>query len=605
MLQARLSLGLPKDDGELFCTLRDAVIGEGAVLEGPYGPRLGVYVDYAASGRAVTFIEDYLRDEVLPYYANTHTEASGYGARTTELREEARRSIAAAVGAGPDDVVVFCGSGSSAAIDKLIAVLNLRIPHELEARYRLSERIPLEERPVVFVGPHEHHSNELAWRESIATVVQIPENARGELDLAALEAALPRYAERSLKIGSFTAASNVTGQIADVVRTTRLLHAHGALAFWDYAAAGPYLPLAMNPPGGVECMLDAMFLSPHKLVGGPGTPGVLVAKRRLFKNRVPTLPGGGTISYVTAEVQRYVTDIAAREEGGTPAIVEAIRAGRAFELRDAVGLRAAALRERSLTRRALATLGENPAIVVLGHPTLPRIPIVSFLIRHGNGFLHHHFVVRLLSDLFGIQARSGCSCAGPYGHALLGVGREASHAFDELASAGYLGIKPGWARITLSYLVSEEAFAYVLRAIDFVARHGFRFLPDYAFDARSGAFRHAESRVRGAPAERGVPGQTPPESRPVPRSRRRAPSLPESILPQYLELAHALLAERRPSCRARASSLPPQFERWRWFPLPDEIDGEKRGVPELCAKALAPRQSFPDSRGTPKLSSQR
>src|SRR4051812_16526474 len=226
MLQTRASLGLPDDDAELFRALREAIIGEGAVLEGPYGPRLGVYLDYAASGRAVTFIEDYVRDEVLPYYANTHTEASGFGERTTALREEARRSVGAAVGAGPDDVVVFCGSGSSAAIDKLIAVLNLRIPRDLEARYRLSERIPERERPVVFIGPHEHHSNELAWRESLATVVAIPEDARGEIDLGALAAALARYADRTRKIGSFSAASNVTGQLADVARVTRLLHAH-------------------------------------------------------------------------------------------------------------------------------------------------------------------------------------------------------------------------------------------------------------------------------------------------------------------------------------------------------------------------------------------
>jgi selenocysteine lyase/cysteine desulfurase len=295
MLHTRFSLGLPDDDRETVRVVREAVIGEGALLDGPYGPRRVVYLDYAASGRAVSFIEDYVRDEVLPYYANTHTEASGLGERTTELREDARRSIGAALGAGVEDVVVFCGSGSSAAIDKLIAVLNLRIPRELEARHRLSERIPERERPVVFVGPHEHHSNELAWRESLATVVAIPEDARGEMDLGALGAALVRYSGRTRKFGSFSAASNVTGQLADVARVTRLLHAHGALAFWDYAAAAPYVDIEMYGRGGrgvadPTAYKDAVFLSPHKFIGGPSTPGVLVVRRELMTNRVPDVP---------------------------------------------------------------------------------------------------------------------------------------------------------------------------------------------------------------------------------------------------------------------------------------------------------------------------
>ncbi|MES1182366.1 MAG: aminotransferase class V-fold PLP-dependent enzyme, partial [Myxococcales bacterium] len=420
---------------DLIDDIRSSLIGEGAVLDGPFGPRRMVYADFAASGRALSFVEEYIRNDVLPFYANTHTEASGTGRRTTRLREEARDAIGAAVGAGLEDVVLFCGSGSTAAIDKLIAVLNLRIPRELDARYDLSGHVPLQARPVVFIGPYEHHSNELAWRESLATVVVIPEDAAGRIDALALERALIEHAARPLKLASFSAASNVTGLLSDVRGLTALLHRHGALAFWDYAAAAPYVRVEMNPRQAnlspALTALDAVFISPHKFAGGPSTPGLLIAKRRLFQNSVPTVPGGGTIAYVNADVQRYTPDIASREEAGTPAIVEAIRAALVFELKTAVGEDTILRREESFVRRALSSLGSRPEIVVLGNVDAPRVPIVSFLIRHGDGFLHHHFVVRLLNDLFGIQARSGCSCAGPYGHALLGVEPEASRGFDE------------------------------------------------------------------------------------------------------------------------------------------------------------------------------
>ncbi len=284
--------------------IRTSVIGDDAVLEGPFGPRRLVYADYTASGRALSFVEDVIRDQVLPFYANTHTEASATGLHTTRLREEARRLIHRAVGGGDDDVVVFTGSGSTGAVDRLVRVL------ELDPRSR----------PVVFVGPFEHHSNELVWRESVADVVVIREDVHGGFDLDHLREELERHARRPLKIGSFSAASNVTGIVTDVDAVSILLHQHGALCFWDYAAAGPYLPIEMNPSPDVEdghlAYKDAVFLSPHKLPGGPGTPGVLVAKRRLFANQVPALPGGGTILYVTPEHQTYHPDPVLREEGG-------------------------------------------------------------------------------------------------------------------------------------------------------------------------------------------------------------------------------------------------------------------------------------------------
>ncbi len=331
-----------------------SVIGEDEAVVGPFGVRKVIYCDYTASGRSLSVIEDFLREAVLPLYANTHTESSGTGRQTTRFREDARRIIRRAVGGLEEHAVIFCGSGSTGAIDRLIGVLNLRIPHDLDVRYGLSEHIPAEERPVVFIGPYEHHSNELPWRESIADVVTIHEDLHGGIDLDELEARLVEYKDRPLRIGSFSAASNVTGITSPVRDVSIILHRHGALSFWDFAAAAPYVRIEMGPQGdsGDDALdyKDAIFLSPHKMIGGPGTPGVLVARRELFSNSVPDVVGGGTVSYVNPTEHYYLDDPEVREEGGTPAIIESIRAGLVFLLKSAVGEEVIRTREESFIR---------------------------------------------------------------------------------------------------------------------------------------------------------------------------------------------------------------------------------------------------------------
>lgn len=545
--------------------IRTGVIGDGEVLDGPYGRRRITYADYTASGRSLDFVEDLIRHQVLPRYANTHTESSGTGRQTGRLREDARRMIRDAVGGTEDDLVIFCGSGATAAVNKLVGILELRLPSGLSERYRLLEQIPAAERPVVFVGPYEHHSNELPWRESIADVVVIDEDADGHIDLDQLEQRLKEHAGRPLRIGSFSAASNVTGTLTDADRVAALLHEHGALSFWDYAAAGPYVAIrvAESSPGRRDHK-DAVFLSPHKLVGGPQTPGVLVVRRELVRSSVPTMPGGGTVAFVDPSGHRYLDDPVAREEGGTPAIVESIRAGLVFALKAAVGTDVIEARETLLWQRALARWQQNQSIELLGHPGTRRLSIVSFRVRAGERYLHHGFVVALLNDLFGVQSRGGCSCAGPYGHRLLAIDPEHSRAFRDEIGLGCEGIKPGWTRINFNYFISQTVGDYLTDAVDLLAREGRRLLPDYRFDPHTGLWSHRDSSpdppFRLTDVEFGADGEVRyPQDRPV---------LGEEALAGHLADARALLAARPAEVDDGPTGLPPEFEALRWFALP-------------------------------------
>ncbi len=561
-------MGVPPDS-PLLRRIREAVIGDDQVMFGPFGPRRVTYADYTASGRALDFVEEVIRDEVLPRYANTHTESSGTGLQTTRLREDARRIIHEAVGADDETCVIFCGSGATGAVDKLIGILGLRIPSQLEDRYGFSRLIPHEQRPVVFVGPFEHHSNELPWRETVADVVEIREDEDGHIDLAVLEEELVRHAGRPLTIGSFSAASNVTGILSNTCAIADLLHRHGALSFWDFAAAAPYVEIEMQPTCESHPLAykDALFLSPHKLVGGPGTPGVLVVRRELLRNRVPDVVGGGTVAYVNPTAHRYLDDPEHREEAGTPAIVESIRAGLVFQLRDAVGVDVIRAHEDDFWRRAVERWRGNPNLEILGNLEAARLSIVSFVVRRPAGrYLHHNYVVALLNDLFGIQSRGGCSCAGPYGHRLLGIDLERSHEFEREIARGCEGIKPGWTRVSFNYFISETVFEYVVEAVDLVATHGWRLLPAYRFDPVTGLWRHRDGPVEpplrlteitydAATGELVVP--------PLPHDRA-----PESALAGYLEEARRILASATADGDDRPPAVSEDFEHLRWFELP-------------------------------------
>jgi selenocysteine lyase/cysteine desulfurase len=498
--------------------LRSEIVGADSAFETPFGRRLMVYCDYTASGRCLLFVERYLQG-LQRIYANTHTEDDLTGRSMSRLLHAAETTIKRCVNAGPQGKVVACGTGATGAIDKLQQILGVALPPatralldgQLErclgpARAAEFRRELAAHQPVVFVGPYEHHSNEVTWRQGLATVVEVQLARDGGLDLEHLERLLrrPEYRGR-MRIGSFSAASNVTGMRTPVGDVAELLHAHDAIACFDYAASAPYVEIDMNPPRGPDGgdrTLDAVFLSPHKFLGGPGASGVLVFNERLYRRDLPpSVAGGGTVDYVNQRDQDFIADVEEREKAGTPGVLQTLKAALALDLKRAIGVPRIEAREHELLARALARLARHPQVELLGNPDPGRrIAIVSFNLRDASGrYLHPKFCTALLNDLFGIQSRAGCSCAGPYGHRLLEIDDSTSERYRDFVRRGYQGIKPGWCRVGFHYTMDDAEVDYVLDAIEFVAEQGHRFLSLYDFDLATGAWAHREYVEHHAP----------------------------------------------------------------------------------------------------------
>ena len=481
--------------------LRDSLVGAGAELQTPFGTRPLLYADYTASGRAVAQIENVIAG-LAADYANPHSEDSATGRASNAWMREADRIIKAAVNAGPGDCLVPCGAGATAAIHKLQEILGVAVPPA--TRRALGGLAWHESNTVVFVGPYEHHSNELSWRESLAEVVAIPLGADGGIDMDALERALadPRH-DGKRKIGAFSAASNVTGVCTNVTSLAHLLHRYAAILCLDCAASAPYLPIDMHPAGDPAGRIDALYFSPHKFIGGPGSCGVLVFSADLYERSLPpTQSAGGTVRYVWADGHDFIEDIEARERAGTPGLPQFVRAALALRLQAEIGHDTIAAREHDALDRAFTAWQANPRIDVLG-PSDPgrRIGIVSFNILDKKGKpLPPRLVTVLLNDLFGIQSRAGCSCAGPYGHSLLGIDAGETQAIRARVLAGETGARPGWCRVSLHWVMDRDEVDYLIAAIDFLAEHAERVMPLYVSDAHSGAWHHrdAESPVRCA-----------------------------------------------------------------------------------------------------------
>ncbi len=462
--------------GDVVANMRAGLIGNDISIPTPYGMKKMIYADYTASGRALRQVEGFIAEKLLPFYANSHTESSYCGAYVTNMRNEARQIIARETNASKDYSVIFSGSGATSAINRLVALCGV------------ADAVKDGPRPVVFVGPYEHHSNILPWRESGAEVIEIGEADEGGPDMVELEARLVAHADRPMIIGAFSAASNVTGIITDVDAVTRLLKQYNALAFWDYAGGGPYLSIDMNPGEGRE--LDAVFLSPHKFPGGPGASGILIVKNSVVKTEKPTWPGGGSVSYVSPWAHDYFPSIIEREEAGTPNIIGDIRAALVFLVKAAIGHDFILKRDHELCAMATNRWRESPNIRLFGEEKPNRLPIFSFAIRNGNdGYIHHQLFTRMLSDVMGIQARGGCVCAGPYGHRLLNVGREESERIRQIVLSGAEIEKPGWVRLNLSYLMDDETVEQIICGVDELAQNASDYLSDYSVNNKNAQFK--------------------------------------------------------------------------------------------------------------------
>jgi len=483
--------------------VREEVIGRNLAFETPFGLRNIFYADYTASGRGLGFIERRLL-EIQKSYANTHTEDDYSGKRLTTLLKQAEQKIKDFVNAGDRGKIIPVGSGSTGALQKLQEIIGVYIPPLTRERLGESSAVapgignsgrglPDRRKPVVFIGPYEHHTNELMWREAFAEVVVVNLAAGGGLDLDDLDRRLAdrRYAGR-VKFGSFSAGSNITGVKTPVYEVARICHRHRTPVFFDFAAVAPYAEIDMNKDAA--SYFDAIFFSPHKFLGGPGSSGVLVLREELYrKDLPPTTAGGGTVVYVGFDRQDYAEDIETRELAGTPPILQTIKAALAMEVRERIGVRTIERIENENLAFFLGKLSAISNIQLIGrYDDADLTPIVSFNIRHKDRILHPKFVTKLLNDLFGIQSRAGCSCAGPYGHVLLGIDETTSRRFREMILRGLQGIKPGWVRVNVHYTFTRSDVDFLVRAIAFAARHGQAFLHRYAFDFATGEWRHLD-----------------------------------------------------------------------------------------------------------------
>ena len=450
--------------------LRKNLMGRDTTIATPFGEKRRIYFDYIAAGLPFEPIEDLITRKVLPHMANTHAESNFSGRQMTYLVDRAYQSVSDSIGANDDDVIIFTGAGSTSAINKLILAMGLRIPEQISAVCGCGDKLPLECQPIIFRSMMEHHSNDIAWRETVGHTMFVGFDKAGRIDWRDLERRLklPEVRERAQKIGTFSAASNVTGILNDVDALCEVMHEHGGVALFDYAAAAPYVPIDMHPGTGEGKRRDALFISTHKFAGGPQTPGILAASKKLFTSSVPVEPGGGTVLYTSQWDHQYLGDIRTREMGGTPPIVQIIRAGLVFDLKRYLGEELLDRTEHELVKHATTRLLANESITLLGNPEVDRLGVFSIIFHDGE--LHHNLAVRLLNDRFGIQVRAGCMCAGTYGHELLGIEQEDSEEIRRALDDGNLWSKPGWVRISLSPATSREDLDFLLDALETIGR---------------------------------------------------------------------------------------------------------------------------------------
>jgi selenocysteine lyase/cysteine desulfurase len=465
-----------------FQSFRLNTIGHNAGFLSPYGYKKIVYADWIASGRLYLPIEEKMLQEIAPFVANTHTETNETGSLMTRAYHLAHKKIKQHVNAGPKDVIITAGFGMTGVINKFQRILGLK---NGDCNDKSLVQDP-NDCPVVFITHMEHHSNHTSWLETIAEVVQLSPDKNLQVDLDDLRSKLELYKHRKFKMGSFTACSNVTGVHTPYHQMARIMHEYGGLCFIDCAASAPYEQIDMHPEDPME-KLDAIFFSPHKFLGGPGSSGVLIFDSSMYKNRVPDQPGGGTVDWTNPWGEyKYVDDIEAREDGGTPGFLQAIRTALAIELKNQMDVEKMKAREQELLLKAFPALRSVPGLKILANHQEDRLGVISFYIDQ----LHYNLLVKLLNDRYGVQVRGGCACAGTYGHFLLDVTYELSHSITQLINQGDLSLKPGWVRLSLHPTMSNEELEHILKAIHEVAINHREWGLDYEYNKKTNEFIH-------------------------------------------------------------------------------------------------------------------
>jgi selenocysteine lyase/cysteine desulfurase len=465
---------------EYFRPFRENTIGYNQSFNTPYGEKKLIYADWIASGRLYLPIEERLINDFGPFVGNTHSESNMTGTTMTRAYKASHDMIKNHVKAGQEDVIITAGFGMTAVINKLQRILGLRIPEKWKNSIDLQENL----RPLVFITHMEHHSNHTSWLETICEVRCIHPDKNGMPDLDHLADLLEEYKERPLKIGSFSACSNVTGISTEYHKMAKIMHENNGICFVDFAASAPYVDIDMHPPDPME-KLDGIFFSPHKFLGGPGSPGVMIFNSSLYENRIPDNPGGGTVTYTNPwNLHKYISDIEIREDGGTPGFLQAIKAALSIKLKDTMGVRNILLREHELLEILFTGLEKIPGVHILEDHVRDRLGVLSFYVEK----IHYNLMVKLLNDRFGIQVRGGCSCAGTYGHYLLHVSPKQSKRIEKAIEKGNLSVKPGWLRISLHPTMTEEEVHYISFAIEEVVKNYDKWENDYDYDIHNNSF---------------------------------------------------------------------------------------------------------------------
>jgi selenocysteine lyase/cysteine desulfurase len=467
---------------ETLVRFRDNIIGYDWMFETPYGKKKLIYADWIASGRLYRPIEERMINDFGPMLGNTHTETNYTGTSMTLAYQLAKRRIKDHVNASEDDVILPVGSGMTGAVAKLQRLLGLKI-HE---QWMPFLRVPEELRPVVFITHMEHHSNQTSWEESFCDVVIVPPDEEGLVSLQHFEDALNRFKHRPVKYTAVTAASNVTGIETPYFDIAELTHRFGGWCFVDFACAAPYVDINMHPENPMQ-QLDAIYFSPHKFLGGPGTPGILIFNSAIYHNRVPDQPGGGTVKWTNPwGGHSFLDSIEDREDGGTPAFLQTIKAALCIELKEQMGTKNIRMREESMVGRLFESLLKIPNLHILASHLPHRLGVISFYIDGA----HYNLVVKLLNDLYGIQVRGGCSCAGTYGHYLLHVSPDVSRRITEKIDHGDYSEKPGWVRLSVHPTMTDKEIDFILEAIETIARDYRKWEGDYSYDYHTNEYRH-------------------------------------------------------------------------------------------------------------------